>query len=93
MRFHLVENVDCAIAQALRQRVIDVTAAAEAGLLGATDERHIEFAAGSGRVIYTLDADFIRLHHSGAPHSGIIYSPPGRTTGAVVRHLCLIEFL
>jgi hypothetical protein len=44
LRFHLDEHVPAAIAAALRRRGIDVTTAADAGLLGATDEDHLAFA-------------------------------------------------
>lgn len=92
MRFHLDEHVDHAIAQALRLRGIDVTTSVEANLLGATDEQQIEFARGAGRVIYTQDSDFVKLHRAGVVHAGIVYGPSGvRTIGEVVRFLCLLH--
>lgn len=43
IRFHLDENVDAAIADGLRRRGIDVTTTAQADLLSASDEEHVEF--------------------------------------------------
>jgi len=91
IRFHLDENCTPRVAHALRQHGIDVTTAGEAGLLGASDGEHLTFATASGRVFFTRDADFLRLHANGRPHHGIVYSRPGRlTVGDTVRLLVLI---
>ncbi len=63
MRFHLDEHVDHAVAHGLRQRGIDVTTTTDAGLLGVSDEHHLEHALAASRVIFTQDADFLRLHY------------------------------
>jgi predicted nuclease of predicted toxin-antitoxin system len=73
IRFHLDENVSNEITQGLRSRGIEVTTAAEAGLLEASDEDHVAFAVSEGRVIFTQDADLIRLAASGIEHMGIVY--------------------
>lgn len=73
IRFHLDENVSAHIASGLRRRNIDVTTTAEAGLIGATDMAHLEFASFSGRVLVTQDDDFLRIHEQGAAHAGIAY--------------------
>jgi hypothetical protein len=92
IRFHLDEHVDHAIAHALQSRGIDVTTATDAGLLGAPDEAHLEYALNSGRVIFTRDADFLRLANAGQLHAGIVYAGPGsRSIGDVVRFLCLLH--
>lgn len=44
IRFHMDEQVDRAIAEALRRRGIDLTTTPEAGLLGAVDEEQLAFA-------------------------------------------------
>jgi hypothetical protein len=44
IKFHLDEHVHPAIAEGLRRRGIDVTTTIEAELLGAEDEKHLEFA-------------------------------------------------
>jgi hypothetical protein len=37
----------------------------------ATDEAQVEFAQQQRKVIFTQDADFLRLHQTGVAHSGI----------------------
>ncbi len=75
-RYHLDEHIDFAVAQGLRRRGIDVTTPADAGLLGAEDPDHIAFAVANGRVIFSNDPDFLRLHDQGVEKNG-----PGEETG------------
>ena len=92
MRFHLDEHVNPAIAAGLRRHGIDVTTTADAQLLSADDEDHVAFALRERRVIFTNDADFLRIHHGGASHAGIVYSPrERRTIGEVVDYLTLMH--
>ena len=92
MRFHLDEHVAQAIADGLRRRGIDVTTSADAGLLTAPDKIHRDFALRESRVLFTQDADFLRLHASGDPHAGIVYCPQGsRSIGEIVRFLALMH--
>jgi hypothetical protein len=91
IRFHLVEHVDPAIATGLHLRGIGVTTTIDAGLLGAEDIEHIEFALREGRVIFSQDDDFLRLHAAGIEHAGIAYChPEARTIGQLIRGLVLI---
>jgi predicted nuclease of predicted toxin-antitoxin system len=91
IRFHLDENSDPRIATALRQRGIDVTTTADAGLLHAKDEGHLAFALSEGRMIVTQDADFLRLDAMKMPHPGIAYcQQESRTLGEIIRSLVLI---
>ena len=91
IRFHLDEHCDRAIATGLRQRGVDVTTSQDARLLGSVDEDQISFAFSEGRVFFTKDADFLRLHASGVEHLGIAYSRPGRhSIGEIIRSLILI---
>lgn len=91
IRFHLDEHVATAIAEGLRRRGIDVTTTAESGLSGADDVDHVAFAHPAGRVIYTCDSDFLRIHDEGIEHSGIAYChQQSRTIGEVIRGLELI---
>lgn len=73
IRFHLDENVDPALAVALRRRGIDVTTSAESGLNGAADREQIEFARNHGRAVVTHDSDFLQLAKEGVAHSGIVF--------------------
>src|SRR5438270_13452697 len=91
LRFHLDEVCDPRIANGLRLRGAAVSTAAEAGLLGAPDEAHLAYAWSQARVIVTHDTDFLRLHASGAEHSGIVYCPPQKhSLGEMIRLLGLI---
>jgi predicted nuclease of predicted toxin-antitoxin system len=63
MRFHLDEHVSHSIARGLRLRGIDVTTAADANLLTASDEDHLAYALRETRVIFTHDDDFLRSRH------------------------------
>jgi predicted nuclease of predicted toxin-antitoxin system len=44
---------------------INVTTTPEVGLMSADDEEQVAFACAQGRVIFTHDADFLRLHQVG----------------------------
>lgn len=70
---HLDENVHATLADALRRRGIDVTTTVDAGLVGASDERHLEFGRNTGRVVITHDPDMLRLHTRGEQHAGIAF--------------------
>ena len=64
---------------ALRSRGVSVVTALDAGLRGASDERHLEFAAERGCVVLTFNVGgFYRLHTewltSGRDQAGIILS-------------------
>ncbi len=92
LRFHLDEHVPHAVAHGLRRRQIDVTTAADAGLLGAGDAAHVEYALRENRVIFTNDRDFLRLSAAGVPHAGIVYCPPQDSDiGKVIRYLALLS--
>lgn len=92
IRFHLDENVEDAVARALRSRGIDVTTAAEAGLVSASDDEHLAFALADRRVVVTHDEDFLRLHAAETPHAGIAFCHAGtRSIGEIVRALVMIH--
>ena len=88
VRFHCDEHIDSAVVGGLRRRGADVTTAAEAGLLGAPDEQHLEFARAQQRLIITKDRDFLRLSARGEVHQGIAYCQQGtRTIGQMLTSL------
>lgn len=94
IRFHLDEHAHPEVAHALRRRGIDVTTAAEAGLLAASDEQHLEFAMREGRVLFTNDADFLRMAAKDIQHSGIAYCQRNRrTVGQIVAALELMHLV
>ena len=91
IRFHLDENCHRAIAEGLRRRGIDVTATPEVGLLSATDEHQVAFSLAQGRVLFTKDHNFLRLHAAGTAHAGIAYCRKDtRSVGDIIRALVLI---
>ena len=90
--FLLDEHIPSAVAQALRQRQIDVRTANEAGLLNAPDTDYSARAHAEMRVLVTQASDFLRLHAQQEPHAGIVYCEQGsRTIGQLVAGLVLIH--
>ena len=91
IRYHLDEHCPNAVAHALRRHGIDVTTSADAGLLRAGDESHVDFALREGRVIFTQDDDYLSLNARGVPHAGITYChQQTRSIGEIVESLVLI---
>jgi hypothetical protein len=85
------EHVARAVVLGLRRRGVDVVTVVEANLLGATDEEQLAFARSEGRVFFTRDADFLRLHASGVSHAGIVYTSRRFSIGDTIRGLALIH--
>jgi predicted nuclease of predicted toxin-antitoxin system len=91
IRFHLDENCHPAIAGGLRRRGVDVTTTPEVGLLHASDEKQIAYALPLGRVIFTQDRDFLKLHAASVPHAGIAYCDKDtKSIGEIITMLILI---
>ena len=91
IRFHLDENCHRAIAEGLRRRGIDVTTTPDAGLLHSTDQEQIAYSLREGRVLFTQDRDFLRLHAAGVSHAGIAYCDKDtKSIGTVIQGLVLI---
>lgn len=79
IRLYLDEDVDMALAVALRRRGIDVLTTQEAANIRLRDEDQLKFATQAGRVFFTHNCgDFARLHketiREGRSHAGIILS-------------------
>ena len=62
-------------------------------MLGASDEKHLEYASSEGRVLFTQDEDFLKLHAAGVEHAGIAYTHQGASIGDIIRGLMLIHQL
>jgi predicted nuclease of predicted toxin-antitoxin system len=91
IRFHLDENCHPAIAEGLSHRGVSVTTTPEVGLLSASDEHQIAYALPLGRVIFTQDRDFLRIHAAGIPHAGIAYCGKDmKSIGEIITMLMLI---
>ena len=92
MRFHLDENVDPAIASALRRTGIDVTTSLEASLLHQPDISQLDFARSQDRVLVTHDEDFLVIANLTADHPGIAYCHiQSRTMKQIIDALVLIH--
>lgn len=90
IKFYTDEHVSRAVIRGLRHRGVDVLTTQEAGMLGATDEKHLELASQENRVIFTQDDDFLRLHASGLEHAGIVYARQQAAIGEIIRGLVLV---
>jgi predicted nuclease of predicted toxin-antitoxin system len=90
IKFYTDEHVARAVIRGLRQRGVDILAVPEAGLLTASDEEQLARAKQEGRVLFTQDADFLRLHASGIAHAGIIYANQQASTGEIIYGLMLV---
>lgn len=88
--FYLDEHVHPAVATGLRRRGVDVLTTREANMLSAPDEAHLALALAHGRVIFTQDIDFLRLHTSGLRHAGIVYVRQQTPIGYIIRGLMLV---
>ncbi len=92
IRFHLDEHIDPEVAAGLRRHGIDVTTTADAGLRGAADGAHLDFAIRQSRVIVTDDADFLRMASVDSRHAGIaICRRANHSIGEIIRWLILIH--
>lgn len=90
IRFYVDEHVPTAVTVGLRLRDVDVLTAQEANRLAASDREHLALAVREDRVLFTQDADFLRLHASGVSHPGIAYARQQTPIGHIVRGLMLI---
>lgn len=91
IKFYTDEHVARAVVRGLRDRGADVLTVPEAGLHGASDRDHLERARQEGRVLFTQDADFLRLHSEGIPHAGIVFARQGAAVGDMIRGLMLFR--
>ncbi len=90
LKFYTDENVPTAVVKGLQRREIDVLTAKMAIMLGASDEKHLLLATTQGRVIFTQDDDFLRLHARGMKHNGIVYAHQQTPIGNIISGLVLI---
>jgi hypothetical protein len=80
------EHVHPGITKALQEHGIDVLTAQEADNLDVDDEDHLQFAYSEGRVIFTQDADFLRVTN----HNGIVYAHQRTPLRQIIDGLILI---
>jgi len=85
--------MDGDLVRGLRSREIDVVTAADAHMIGRTDQEHLMFATERGRALYSFNVgDFHGIHRAwivgGQSHSGIILAQQKRyTVGDQIRRL------
>jgi predicted nuclease of predicted toxin-antitoxin system len=90
IKLYTDEHVPRAVVRSLRERGIDTPTVSEAGMLGAGDEKLLAFARREGRVLFTQDEGFLRLHTSGMEHAGIVYARQPTTIGDMIYGLRLV---
>lgn len=83
------EHVPEAVTAGLCRRGVDVLTVQDANMRAAEDGQHLKLAAKQERVVFTQDADFLRLHAAGLPHRGIVYAPQHTSVRLILQGLML----
>ena len=84
------EHIPYPVIEGLRRRGLDVLTVQESGLSSAEDVTIMDKAREEGRILYTWDADFLRLHQAGHQHAGIFYHHPlAYSIGEAIRRVAL----
>jgi predicted nuclease of predicted toxin-antitoxin system len=90
LRIYFDESVNVAVPEGLKRRGIIAISAKDLDKLGLTDEEQLETAILNKAVIFTHDADFLRIA-SRKNHFGIIYVTQQKlSVGECVRKLKVI---
>lgn len=90
IKYYMDEHIPPAVTKGLRRREVDVLTAQEAGMLDTDDDKHLALAVEQGRVIFSQDQDFLKMHNDQKEHCGIVYAPQQTAIGVLVRGLMLI---
>ena len=91
IKFYLDEHIHSAVAEGLRRRGVNVLAVQEAGKSGMSDGEQLAFARNEGRVMVTMDSDFLTLAVEGLSHAGIAYANPRKSIGELISALMLLS--
>ena len=92
IKFYFDEHVPQAVADGLRRRGVDVLVVQDTGRRGVPDDEQLAFASQQGRVMVTMDSDYLILAAQSATHAGIAYAKPGtRSVGQLIQKLKLIH--
>ncbi len=90
-RFYLDEHAPVEIARQLNEIGIDTVTVRDQKTRGKDDPSQLQIATDQGRVLCTLDSDYIGLAQDGAIHAGIVFIPNENTEiGVVVTYLALM---
>ncbi len=90
IKYLLDERVHTAVTSGFQARGVDVLTVQESDMRAASDEDLLNLAAAEGRVIFTQDAYFLRLHAEDFRPAGIVYGQQQAQIGDIVRGLMLI---
>jgi hypothetical protein len=75
LKFYTDVHIPKQVAVQLRNRGVDIVRCEEVGMNEASDEAHLEYASAEGRILVSMDRDFVRLHtewlQSNRTHHGI----------------------
>jgi predicted nuclease of predicted toxin-antitoxin system/uncharacterized protein (DUF433 family) len=92
VRYHLDRSCPGSLAEALRQRGLDVTTTPEVWLSKGSDREQLSYAAGTGRILVTRDFDFRVLKGDcDVVHHGVLCIHPDRTIDEIVKTLTQIR--
>ena len=92
IRFYFDQHIPGAVSAGLRLHGVDVLTAWEAGRCGTPDPDQLAFATAEDRVVMTFDPDYLALHRSGVPHSGIVWCPARKySVGQLIQVLLLVH--
>lgn len=91
IKFYLDEHIHRAVADGLQHRAIEVLTVQEALKTGLSDRQQLNFALTSGRVLVTMDSDFLAIASEGVSHAGVAYASPGKSIGELIRAIVLIH--
>ncbi|MCL4247096.1 MAG: DUF5615 family PIN-like protein [Anaerolineae bacterium] len=94
IKLYIDENLSPKIAEQLRIRGIDAVSVHDLGLLGDSDQIHLERAIAEERALVTTDMDFLQMASSGIEHTGIVFGiQEDHSLGDWVKGLELICFV
>ncbi len=91
LRFYLDEHMNVEIARQLNRLGIDTISVQTLETQGEDDPMQLRIATELGRVLCTMDSDYVDLAADGAQHAGIVFIPSEHSEiGVVVRYLDLM---
>ena len=92
IRYFMDQHFPAAASYGLQRHGIDVLTAQAANRCGISDFDQLGFALAEQRVVVTFDTDYLVLHHSGIPHSGIAWTWDKKySVGQLIQMLLLLH--
>ncbi|MDE2774897.1 MAG: DUF5615 family PIN-like protein [Chloroflexota bacterium] len=91
LRYYLDEHVDVEIARQLNRLGIDTITVQTLKTQGEDDPIQLQMATDLGRVLCTMDSDYVDLAGEGTKRAGIVFIPSEHSEiGVVARYLDLM---